>query len=86
MAEPGNLSQVPSLADRFLDDVLTDLSKAQVLSLSCLMARLGPEDIQTYRISQEMVDVASTTQGFFILLPRREEVDRMVAAFLGIGH
>lgn len=85
MSEPRYLAQVPSLADRFLDDILTDLSKAQVTSLACLMARLSPEDIRTYRISQDVVEVTSTTQGFFILLPRQEQIDRLVAEFLGIG-
>lgn len=84
MSEPRYLAQVPSLADRFLDDVLTDLSKSQVTSLACLMARLSPENIQIYRISQDMVKVSSTAQGFFILLPQREMIDSVVAEFLGL--
>lgn len=85
MAEPRYLAQIPSLIDRFLDDVLTDLSKAQVMSLACLMGRLSPEDIQTYRISQELVEVTSTTQGFFILLPKQEQIELLVAEFMGDG-
>ena len=85
MSEPSHFAQVPSLADRFLDDVLTDLSKAQVMSLACLMARLSPDDIQTYRITQDLVEATSTSRGFFILLPRLEQIDALVTGFLGGG-
>jgi LCP family protein required for cell wall assembly len=81
MAQPRNLVKVPGLTDRFMDDMLTDLSKAQILSMACLMAQVGPDEVNYYPITPQMVAVSDTTVGFFILLPDREAITPLVQAF-----
>ncbi len=83
ITRPGNAVQIPSLIDRFAGQVKTDLSKAQITSIVCLMSRVGADSVSYYTFSPDTVTVTTTTQGFFILLPDQARVAAVVSAFRG---
>lgn len=79
---PENLSSLPALANSFLDDIVTDLSKAEIGILACLASKISSEEITTYRIGPEMVTSVGTTLSASIMLPKMELIRRLVADFL----
>jgi len=80
--EPENISSMPALINSFLDDILTDLSKAEIASLSCLASKISREQITTYRIGPEMVASVGTTHGSSVMLPDSEAISVLIDEFL----
>jgi len=79
---PGTLADLPLLIDIFADDVLTDLSKAQLSMLACAASQIEREAIRSYTIEYGMVTETYTDQGAFVLLPRHEQVQPVIESFL----
>lgn len=83
--EPQTLAKAPALADALLEEVLTDLSKAQVTNLICIAPKVERENIFIYTIGPSMVTSTSTTRGSFVLLPDEEQIRPLIADFLTGG-
>src|SRR5574341_1197686 len=74
----------PNLApviNQFLDDTLTDLSRAEITSLTCIVARVPPESIRMYAIERDMVNSTRTTEGAAVLVPNPILVANLVYEF-----
>jgi len=83
MTSPVNVPRIPGLIDHFINGAQTDLSKAQISSLVCLLTSVTQQNVYYYNISPSMVRVASTERGFFILIPDKEKIAPIVRQFLG---
>jgi LCP family protein required for cell wall assembly len=82
MMQPAYFAQIPALVDRLIAGAQTDLSKAQIASLICLISRVEQGDVRPYSISPDMVTAGSSGEGFFILLPDEEKIAPMIRQFL----
>ena len=82
LLQPQTLAAVPSLVDAFIDEVLTDLSKAQIAALTCIATRVPRERITSYTITRDMARATRTTRGSYILIPDKEKVQALIADFL----
>ncbi len=82
LLQPQILFRVPALVDAFIDEVLTDLSKAEIAALTCIATRVPRERITSYTITRDMARATRTTRGSYILIPDEEKVQALIAAFL----
>ena len=80
LLRPQQFLKIPELIDIFLDEVVTDLSKAQLLSLACIASKLESDDITIY--NPPALTPAYTTRGSYILLLDEEDVRAKVADFM----
>jgi LCP family protein required for cell wall assembly len=78
LLRPQTIAAVPTLIDAFHDDVLTDLSKAQISSLACLATKVDNDDIIFYRLT-DMLTATYTTRGSFVLLPDEDYIRAYLA-------
>lgn len=85
LLQPQTLAAVPELVEAFVDEVLTDLSRAQIAALTCLATRVEREQISSVTIGRDAVISTVTTRGSYILLPRQPEIEALIAAFLNPG-
>lgn len=86
LLQPQTFTAVPSLVDTFLDDTLTDLSRAQITSLVCIATQVEDDDIVSYPITPDMVTATLTTRGSYILLPNEGQIRELVGGFLDATH
>ncbi|MBN1430925.1 MAG: LCP family protein [Anaerolineae bacterium] len=77
-----NIASLPALANSFLDDIVTDLSKAELAGLTCLAAQASRDTITTYRIGPEMVTSVGTTRKASVMLPNIEAIHLLIADFM----
>lgn len=82
LLQPQTLAAVPSLVDAFIDEVITDLSKAEIAALTCIATKVPRERITSYTITRDMARATRTTRGSYILIPDEEKVQALIAAFL----
>lgn len=81
--DPGQISSLPALANSLLDDIVTDLSKSELASLTCLASRISRDTVTTYRIGPEMVTSVATTRKASVMLPKIEQIGVLIDEFLG---
>jgi len=79
----GALAQVPSLLDAVDGFYETDLSVAEMVSVAKAWSEIPRENIATYRIDESMTQYWTTPSGASVLIPIREAIAPLVAAFLG---
>ncbi|MBW8012040.1 MAG: hypothetical protein FVQ83_12515 [Chloroflexi bacterium] len=80
--EPEVIRALPEIAYSFLDKLLTDLSKADIASMICLITKVDRENISTYKIEPEMVTPMITNLGAWIAMPHEDEIRGLVVEFL----
>ena len=80
--QPSTLASIPAIYDAFENDILTDLSKAQITTLTCLLNNVEREAITTYTIGPDMVTQTYTSKGAFALLPDYEKISVVVETFM----
>jgi LCP family protein required for cell wall assembly len=80
--EPENWARLPGLVRLFLNDTRTDLSRAEIASLICLLPKVAPEDIVSLSVERGMVTSWRTDHGAQVLLPHEEDIRELVATFL----
>ena len=79
----GLLSQLPALLDAVSGSYETDLTVAEMLSIGKVWSSIPRDSIATYRIDETMTQAWTTPGGAMVLIPRREAIAPLVAAFLG---
>jgi LCP family protein required for cell wall assembly len=77
-----NVASLPAIANSFLGDTVTDLSKAELASLTCLATKISHDTVTTYRIGPEMVTPVTTTRNASVMLPNMERIHVLIAQFL----
>jgi LCP family protein required for cell wall assembly len=82
LQKPHVVRAVPGFIDRFQDDVLTDLSPAQIASLACIASRVSSDEIRSFTITSSMVTPSTTSKGFAILLPHEFEIRGLATEFM----
>ena len=80
--DPGVIVTLPEIAFSFLDSVLTDLSRADIASMICLVAMVDRENISSFVIEPEMVTPTITSLGAWIAMPHDDEIRDLVVEFL----
>jgi LCP family protein required for cell wall assembly len=83
--KPQNLVKLPSLAASTIDDILTDLSLADIAQLSCLLPKIDDEQINSYLIEYDMVTPTITEKGAWVAVPHEEVIRERVADFMDDG-
>lgn len=82
MLQPRTLRSLPSLVNAFLEDVVTDLSKAEIASLVCIVNKVDRDDIIARTVGPDMLTPVITTGKSYVLLPDETQVRDLVADFL----
>jgi len=77
------ITQLPTLLDAVVDSYETDLSLAEIVSIARVWDGIPRENIATYRIDETMVQYWTTPTGASVLIPNRNAIAPVVAAFLG---
>jgi LCP family protein required for cell wall assembly len=80
---PATLTALPELFSSFRDVVLTDLSKAEVASLLCLLPKIQPEQIDFYTLDEDLLTPVTRASGAQIFEPEFSAVRAYVDRFLG---
>ncbi len=79
----GVIAQLPSLLDAVTDSYATDLTIAEIASIAKVWGDIPRQNIATYRIDETMTQSWTTPTGGSVLIPKREAIAPVVAAFLG---
>jgi len=80
--QPEVWPKVPTVIETFLDSVSTDLTRGEITSMTCLVGQIPREQIRNYIIDGNMVTVAHTTTGSYVMLPQPIPVGKLVYQFL----
>jgi LCP family protein required for cell wall assembly len=78
----GILGQLPALLDAIHGLYETDLSVAEIASIAKIWSEIPDASINTYRIDQTMVQSWTTPGGASVLIPLRDKIAPIIAAFL----
>jgi LCP family protein required for cell wall assembly len=79
----GALAQLPQLLDAVHGLYETDLSVAEIASIAKVWSEIPRERIAVYRIDESMTQYWTTPTGASVLIPNRDAIAPVVAAFLG---
>jgi LCP family protein required for cell wall assembly len=77
------LPKVPSLISQFRDSVKTDLSANEIISLARIASQIESADIKTRSIDETMITSWITPQGGDVLIPKRDEIRKVVEDLFG---
>jgi anionic cell wall polymer biosynthesis LytR-Cps2A-Psr (LCP) family protein len=80
--EPKNWVRLPGLVDNFMDEILTDLSLAEINNLICLLPKIDKQNILSLSIDRKLVTPTITNLGANILLPHEEQICELVGRFM----
>jgi LCP family protein required for cell wall assembly len=81
LRDPRALAALPDLVDIFSDEVLTDLSKAEIASLLCLAGKLDGQAVIFTGVSPEHVTPSWSPGGMWIMVPEKGEMSESVDEF-----
>ena len=79
---PGNLVSFPGIAFSILDDIKTDLSKADIGRLLCLLPKIDEGAIRAYGIERELVTPTINEMGAYVMIPHEGEIRKFVVDFM----
>ena len=79
------LPKLPSLISQFRDAVKTDLSASDIISLARLASQIDKDNIMAKGIDESMVTRWITPQGGDVLIPKRDEIKKLVDEMFGTG-
>ena len=83
LIEPQNWLKLPAVYQAFAENVDTDLTIVQMLSLSPTVLHVGPEGIAHRVIDQDMTQPWTTPTGGAVLLPQWELINPVVQELFG---
>jgi len=78
------LPKVPSLISQFRDSVKTDLSANDIINLARIASQIETENIMARSIDENMVTGWITPQGGDVLIPKRDEIRKVVEEMFGM--
>jgi LCP family protein required for cell wall assembly len=79
--QPQMLPQLLGIVFSLLDETLTDLSKAEISRLFCLLPMIERQDVFMTKITPDMVTARINERGMYVMIPH-EEVRALVADFM----
>ncbi len=79
--QPQKLPQVLGIVFSLLDQTLTDLSKADISRLFCLLPLIDRQDVYVAKIEPAMVTATINERGAYVMIPHAE-VKALVADFM----
>jgi LCP family protein required for cell wall assembly len=79
----GVIGHLPTLLDAVAGLYETDLTLAEIVSVAQVWGEIPRENIGVYRIDESLTSSWSTPTGASVLIPIREAIAPIVAAFLG---
>jgi len=82
----GALAQLPALLDAAAGSYETDLTVAEIASVAKVLSDIPRENIATFRIDETMAQLWTTPTGASVLIPLRDRIAPVVAAFLAHGQ
>ena len=77
------LPKLPSLISQFRDSVKTDLSANEIIALARVASQVESENITSRSIDEKMITPWLTPQGGDVLIPKREEIKKLVEEMFG---
>ena len=82
----GALAQLPALLDAASGSYETDLTVAEIASVVKVLSDIPRENIAALRIDETMAQLWTTPTGASVLIPLRDRIAPVVAAFLAHGQ
>jgi LCP family protein required for cell wall assembly len=80
--QPEVIPSLPNMVYTFLDNILTDLSRAEIASLICLATKVDREDITTLTVGLDMMSPTINRRGMQVFMPEVDEIKSLVADFM----
>ncbi len=77
------LPKAPSLISQFRDSIKTDMSANEILSMARLASQIESDKIISRSIDETMITPWVTPQGGEVLIPKRDEIKKVVAEVFG---
>jgi LCP family protein required for cell wall assembly len=83
---PENYPRLTVIAEQFIDNMRTDLTRRQISSLLCMVGVVPPDRVRMYAITPEYVHSDRTTNGSAIMLPKMDVINGLLYQFMGGGQ
>jgi len=85
--QPQVWPQIPGIIDQFLSNVSTDLSRGDITTMTCLVGQVPREQVRNFIIDSNLVTVAHSSTGSYVMLPQPVPIGKMVYQFLyGVSY
>lgn len=79
---PENLQQASNIVSRVMGDIRTDLSRAEISSIACLITVVPHDFVRSYQVTGKMVRGIRTTRNSSVLLPDPTQIGALIYEFL----